>query len=75
MDWVRTHRNPLCEEEELADKQQRIAAFKRKARHDVNVTDCTLAIGDVVCIRVRTWRGKFQEIWSPIVHLGEHGAS
>ena len=51
------------------DKQQRIAAAKRKVRHDVNVTDCTLTIGDVVYIRVRTWRGKFQEIWSPIVHV------
>ena len=69
VDWVRTHRNRLCEADELADKQQRIAAAKRKARHDVNVTDCTLAIGDVVYIRVRTWRGKFQEIWSPIVHV------
>ena len=65
VDWVRIHRNRLCE----ADEQQRIATAKRKARHDVNVTDCTLAIGDVVYIRVRTWRGKFQEIWSPIVHV------
>ena len=69
VDWVRIHRNRLCEADELADKQQRIATAKRKARHDVNVTDCTLAIGDVVYIRVRTWRGKFQEIWSPIVHV------
>ena len=69
VDWMRIHRNRLCEADELADKQQRIATAKRKARHDVNVTDCTLAIGDVVYIRVRTWRGKFQEIWSPIVHV------
>ena len=69
VDWVRIHRNRLCEADELADKQQRIATAKRNARHDVNVTDCTLAIGDVVYIRVRTWRGKFQEIWSPIVHV------
>ena len=69
VDWVRTHRNRICEADELADKQQHIADVKRKARHDVNVTDCTLAISDVVYIRVRTWRGKIQDIWSPIVHV------
>ena len=62
------YRNRLREADER-DTQQRIAGVKRKARHDVNVTDCTLAIGDVVYIRVRTWRGKFQELWSPIVHV------
>ena len=62
------YRNRLREADER-DTQQRIAAAKRKARHDVNVTDCILAIGDVVYIRVRTWRGKFQEIYSPIVHV------
>ena len=43
----------------------------RKARHDANVTECTLAIGDFVYIRNRTWRGrnKIQDIWSPIVHV------
>ena len=43
----------------------------RKARHDANVTECTLAIGDFVYIRDRTWRGrnKIQDIWSPIVHV------
>ena len=55
VDWVRIYRNRLYEADELADKQQRIAAAKRMARHDVNLTDCTLAIGDVVYIRVRTW--------------------
>ena len=29
----------------------------RKARHDANVTECTLAIGDFVYIRDRTCRG------------------
>ena len=48
-----------------ADKQQRIAAAKRKARHDVNVTDCTLAIGDVVYIRVRPWRGNSKRCGVP----------
>ena len=41
----------------------------RKARHDANVTECTLAIGDVVFIRDRTSRGR-NEIkykWSIIV--------
>ena len=71
VDWVRTHRNRLREAHELADKQQRIAAAKRKARHDVNVTESKLAIGDFVYIRDRTWRGrnKIQDIWSPIVHV------
>ena len=43
----------------------------RKARHDANVTECTLAIGDFVYIRDRTWRGrnKIHDIWSPIVHV------
>ena len=43
----------------------------RKARHDANVTECTLAIGDFVYIRDRTWRGrnKIQYILSPIVHV------
>ena len=43
----------------------------RKARHDANVTECTLAIGDFVYIRDRTWRGrnKIQDIWSHIVHV------
>ena len=62
------YRNRLHEADER-DTQQRIATVKQKARHDVNVTDCTLAIGDVVYIRVRTWRGKFQELWSPIVYV------
>ena len=71
VDWVRTHRNRLREAHELADKQQRIAAAKRKARHDVNVTESKLAIGDFVYIRDRTWRGrnKIQDIWSHIVHV------
>ena len=37
---------------------------KRKASHDVTFTDCTLSIGDCVHIRVRTWTGKIQYIWS-----------
>ena len=43
----------------------------KKARHDANVTECTLAIGDFVYIRDRTWRGrnKIQDIWSHIVHV------
>ena len=43
----------------------------RKARHDANVTECTLAIVDFVYIRDRTWRGrnKIQDIWSNIVHV------
>ena len=43
----------------------------RKARHDANVTECKLAIGDFVYIRDRTWRGrnKIQDIWSHIVHV------
>ena len=52
------YRNRL-READVRDTQQRIAAARLKARHDVNVTDCTLAIGDVVYIRVRTWRGTF----------------
>ena len=68
VDWVRIHRHLLCEADEFADKQQRIATAKQKARHDVNVTDCTLAIGDVVYIRVRTWRGKFQESSSIVLY-------
>ena len=47
VDWVRIHRNRLCEVDELADKQQRIAAAKRKARHDVNITNCTLTNSSV----------------------------
>ena len=54
VDWVRTHRNWLREAHELADKQQRIAAAKRKAIHDVKVTESKLAIGDCVYIRDRT---------------------
>ena len=71
VDWVRTHRNRLHEAHELAQKQQRIAAAKRKERHDVTVTESTLAIGDFVYIRDRTCRGrnKIQDIWSPIVHV------
>ena len=71
VEWVSTHRNRLHEAHELADKQQRIAAAKRKERHDVNVTESTLAIGDFVYIRDRTCRGrnKIQDIWSPIVHV------
>ena len=71
MDWVRRHRNRLHEAHELADKQQRIAAATRKERHDVTVTESTLAIGDFVYNRDRTCRGrnKIQDIWSPIVHV------
>ena len=71
VDWVSTHRNRLHKAHELAQKQQRIAAAKRKERHDVTVTESTLAIGDFVYIRDRTCRGwnKIQDIWSPIVHV------
>ena len=54
VDWVRTCGNWLREADEL-DTQQCIAGVKRKASQDVNVTDCTLSIGDFVHIRVRAW--------------------
>ena len=43
----------------------------RKARHDANVTECTLAIGDFVSIRDRTCRGRneIQYMWSIIVYV------
>ena len=43
----------------------------RKARHDTNVTECTLAIGDFVFIRDRTCRGRneIQYMWSIIVYV------
>ena len=43
----------------------------RKARHDANVTECTLAIGDFVFIRDRTSRGRneIQYMWSVIVYV------
>ena len=43
----------------------------RKARHDANVTECTLAIGDFVFIRDRTCRGRneIQYMWSIIVYV------
>ena len=45
----------------------------RKARHDANVTECTLEIGDVGFIRDRrpTCRGRneIQYMWSIIVHV------
>ena len=59
---------------ELADKQQRIAAAKRKARHDVTATESTLAIGDFVYIRDRrAYMSRTEQdqifVWSPIVHV------
>ena len=68
VDWVRTYGNRLREADEL-DTQQRIAGVKRKASQDVNVTDCTLSIGDCVHIRVRTWTGKIQYIWSSMIYV------
>ena len=65
---MRTYGNRLREADEL-DKQQRIAGVKRKASQDVNVTDCTLSIGDCVHIRVRTWTGKIQYIWSSMIYV------
>ena len=43
----------------------------RKARHDADVTECTLAIGDFVFIRDRTCRGRneIQYMWSIIVYV------
>ena len=43
----------------------------RKARHDANVTECTLAIGDCVYIRDRTCRGwnEIQHKWSIILYV------
>ena len=43
----------------------------RKARHDANVTECKLAIGDFVFIRDRTCRGRneIQYMWSIIVYV------
>ena len=43
----------------------------RKARHDANVTECKLAIGDFVFIRDRTCRGRneIQYMWSSIVYV------
>ena len=68
VDWVRTYGNRLREADEL-DTQQRIAGVKRKASQDVNVTDCTLSTGDCVHIRVRTWTGKIQYIWSSMIYV------
>ena len=69
VDWVRTYGNRLREADEL-DTQQRIAGVKRKAsQYHVNVTDCTLSIGDCVQIRVRTWTGKIQCIWSSMIYV------
>ena len=68
MNWVSAYGNRLREADEL-DTQQRIAGVKRKASHDVNVTDCTLSIGDFVNIRVRTWTGKIQYIWSSMIYV------
>ena len=68
VDWVRTYGNRLREADEL-DTQQRIAGVKRKASQDVNVTDCTLSIGDFVHIRVRAWTGKIQYIWSSMIYV------
>ena len=43
----------------------------RNARHDANVTECTLAIGDFVFIRDRTSRGRneIKYMWSIIVYV------
>ena len=43
----------------------------RNSRHDTNVTECTLAIGDFVFIRDRTCRGRneIQYMWSIIVYV------
>ena len=43
----------------------------RKARHDANVTECTLTIGDCVFIRDRTCRGRndIQYMWSVILYV------
>ena len=43
----------------------------RKARHDANVTECTLAIGDFVFIRDRTCQGRneIQNMWRIIVYV------
>ena len=43
----------------------------RKARHDANVTECTLAIGDFVFIRDSTSRGRneIKYMWSIIVYV------
>ena len=43
----------------------------RKARLNANVTECTLAIGDVVFIRDRTSRGRneIKYMWSIIVYV------
>ena len=69
VDWVRTYGNRLREADEH-NTQQRIAGVKRKASYDhVNVTDCTLSIGDCVHIRVRTWTGKIQYIWSSMIYV------
>ena len=71
VDWVRTYGNRLREADEL-DTQQRIAGVKRKASQYVNVTECTLSIGDCVHIRVRTWTGKIQYIWSSMIYQGSY---
>ena len=68
VDWVRTYGKRLREADEL-DTQQRIAGVKRKASQYVNVTDCTLSIGDCVHIWVRTWTGKIQYLWSSMINI------
>ena len=71
VDWVRTHRNRLREAHALADRNQRLAAAKRKERHDIDITESLLAVGDFVYVQNRSWRGrnKIQDIWNPVVHL------
>ena len=71
VDWVRTHRNRLREAHALADRNQRLAAAKRKERHDIDITESLLAVGDFVYVRDRSCRGrnKIQDIWNPVVHL------
>lgn len=69
-EWVTEHQARLQAAFEGARERLQVAAGRRKANHDQQVWDVSLAEGQLVylweCGRKGRW--KIQDLWSPVVH-------
>lgn len=69
-DWVLEHQTKLQVAFEGAREHLRVAANRRKQRHDSHVRDAPLGEGQLVYLRNYSLRGrhKIQDLWSPVVY-------
>lgn len=69
-DWVKVHQERLQQAHKLAKKHLLLAAEKRKERHDCQIKEDKLQVGDRVLVRDhKLGRSKIQDAWKPEVYL------